>query len=263
MESPAAIALGVGVSAAALTLVFFATYRRFERIGKAVENNYKQLEGLVSILACLQPERPLPPLRDWAISPDLAHIIISNVFLRRPENILEFGSGTSTLLLGYCLKKLGRGKVWSIEHDGEYAEAWRKAVQSHGLEDRAAVIHAPLCKPTSPGWPPLWYDLNFLEGVPPVDMVIVDGPPSHLGEMMRYPALPSTYPLLAKDAILIMDDAFRVQERKVVGAWLEKFPDFECQWVDTEKGTAILRRVSSPARSGLNARPSPRHKEVG
>jgi predicted O-methyltransferase YrrM len=148
------------------------------------------------------------------------------------------------------LKKLGGGKVWSVDHDEHFAESSRQAVQTHGLQDYVTITHVPLGMHTFSGRPALWYDPKCLIGLPQIDMVIVDGPPSHMGEMMRYPALPVLHSLLSQEAVLILDDASREQERKVVRAWLQEFPDFQFEWIDTEKGTAILWRRPDRAVGG-------------
>ena len=141
-----ALALVVALSFAfgLIVLLHFETYRRSEKLHQEVRQIFKQTEGLLSILSCLKINRPLPPLGEWAISPDLAHVLICTVLANRPKCIVECGSGTSTLLMAYCLKQIGEGVIWSLEHEEKYARTTRKNLKAHGMEDQARVIHAPL-----------------------------------------------------------------------------------------------------------------------
>jgi hypothetical protein len=46
-----------------------------------------------------------------------------------------------------------------------------------------------------------------------IDLLLVDGPPGSLGEMARYPALHVLESQLASNAVVILDDADRPDER--------------------------------------------------
>ena len=47
---------------------------------------------------------------------------------------------------------------------------------------------------------------------------------------------------LSNNAVVILDDAGRKDEQKIVAMWLEEFPDFEHEYLPTKKGISILRR---------------------
>src|ERR687891_1928258 len=66
--------------------------------------DYPQTETLSSLLAVLRPRAPFPPFRGWAISPDFAVLLLTQVLTRRPARVVELGSGVSTLVLGYALE---------------------------------------------------------------------------------------------------------------------------------------------------------------
>lgn len=242
-----ALALVVALSFAfgLIVLLHFETYRRSEKLHQEVRQIFKQTEGLLSILSCLKINRPLPPLGEWAISPDLAHVLICTVLANRPKCIVECGSGTSTLLMAYCLKQIGEGVIWSLEHEEKYARTTRKNLKAHGMEDQARVVHAPLQQVLLNGKSWLWYETTFLDKLDPIDLLFIDGPPARLGHMMRYPALPLIHQRLSKHAVIILDDAGRKDERQIVEVWLKEFTDFEYEWLDTQKGTVVLRRVIS------------------
>lgn len=219
-------------------------YERIQERFNGQDTNYSQIEALFSIFSSLKINHPLPGMRGWAISPDLAKIIIDLIQEKKPALILEAGSGVSTLIAAYCLKAMGEGKLISLEEKEKYAEASKQNVIKHGLQEFATVIHAPL-KEIAIGekkW--LWYDPDKLEGIGKIDFLIIDGP-IQFGrpeKMLRYPALPLLRDCLSKEAVIVMDDCNREDEKKVAELWAKEFPDFEMEKINTEFGTVILRR---------------------
>ena len=112
-----------------LATVLFAAqleiYRRVQFLLNHAHENYRQTEALFSLFSLLKIRRPLPPLRDFAISPDFANLLVALIDETRPRVILELGSGASTLITGYRLQQLGQGRIISLEHDEKYAAVTR------------------------------------------------------------------------------------------------------------------------------------------
>src|SRR5262245_33036140 len=105
---------------------------------------YQQIESLCSLLVTLKPSLPLPEMRGWAASPDLLKKITEVILIESPRLVVEASSGASTVVIAYCLKRLGKGKVISLEHDAKFAAITQSNLAFHGLEDVATVLHAPL-----------------------------------------------------------------------------------------------------------------------
>jgi O-antigen/teichoic acid export membrane protein/predicted O-methyltransferase YrrM len=204
--------------------------------------NYRQIESLFSIYSTLNIAQPLPPMRGWSVSPDLATVMISLIHELKPMVIVEAGSGASTLISAYTLKKEGAGLVVSLEQDELYADITRANVNRHGLGDFASVRHAPLKKVTIDSRPWLWYDLAKIADLTSIDLLIIDGPPGNIQRLARYPALPLLADRLSDRAVIVLDDFFRHAEKEILARWLRDFPGFTHQVVGTEKGTAILRK---------------------
>lgn len=204
----------------------------------------KQVESLFSIFSVLKITHPLPPMGGWVISPDFGKIIVDLVLEKKPKIILEASSGVSTIIASYCLKQLGEGTVISLEEENKYAEVSNNALIKHGLKDIANVIHAPLKEIEIEGKKWIWYDLTKIKDIKPIDMLIIDGPAQYGREqpMIRYPALPLLFDSLSDEAIIILDDADRKDEKNIVELWLKQFNCFEVERIDTEKGTVILHR---------------------
>jgi predicted O-methyltransferase YrrM len=222
---------------------------QLRRVRRAQDETYPQVESLFSMFSVLKITRPLPPLRGWAIAPDFANVLISEILDRRPECILEVGSGVSTLVAAYCLKQLGSGSIVSLDDDATFAATSRAHLRAHGLQDFASVLHAPLVNITIGKEDWLWYDTDPIKNLDQIDMVIVDGPSALTQKLARYPALPLLFGHLTAGAAIVLDDARRRDEREIVARWLREFDGFERQDLETMKGAVLLRRLPAGDRA--------------
>jgi predicted O-methyltransferase YrrM len=198
----------------------------------------RRLEQVVSLLATIRPRVPLPPFGGYAVRADFATLLVMEASKHRPACVVELGSGLSTLILGYALEGWN-GHLWSIEHEADYARRTRAAVVQHELDEHVTVLHAPL-EPWDPAGRP-WYGRGWLGDLPPIDLLVVDGPPGTLCPMSRYPALPVLAPHLAPGAVIVVDDAAREDERAMVRRWLDDHPAVTATDVETEQGAVVLR----------------------
>lgn len=207
------------------------------------ENLYQQLEALISITSILPLRHPLPPMRGWAISPDFGVLLISEILKKKPRLVLELGSGVSTLLTAYCLEKAGRGRVISFDHDEKYCVQSRERIREHGLDDIAEIVHVPLreVQLNQQSWD--WYDTARVDPGVKIDLLVVDGPPGQIQDLSRYPALPLLREYLSDDAVILLDDAGRPDEKIILDMWTREFPDFVHECIPAEKGAAVLRRA--------------------
>jgi predicted O-methyltransferase YrrM len=206
--------------------------------------DYAQIEALFSTFGLIQLNAPLPPLRGWAVSPDFVNLMIGVLRERKPELTVELGSGVSTLIAGYVVKSWG-GRVVSFEHLEEFASASREQIRMHQLEDSVTVCCAPLKQLTLKGQSYLWYDTSKLGGNTTIGVLVVDGPPGQLQRFSRYPAVPILRDLLSTRSVILLDDAAREDERKILELWQAELDGVQCDFVNVEKGAAILRWPSS------------------
>lgn len=206
------------------------------------ENLYQQLEALISITSILPLRSPLPPMRGWAISPDFGVLLLAEILKKKPQRVLELGSGVSTLLIAYCLEKAGHGRVVSFDHDLNYCEKSRDRVKEHQLGNIAEVVHAPLreVQLNQGKWD--WYDTARMDPDFKIDLLVIDGPPGQIQDISRYPALPLLHEYFSDDITILLDDAGRTDEQSIVSMWIREFPEFVHEYVSAEKGAAILRR---------------------
>ena len=168
---------------------------------------------------------PYLPFTNSALRPFCLAYIFNDIIVNARENILEFGSGISTILMGRLIKKNNTGaRVLSIEHHAEWAQAVQAAIRSEGLEDIVRIVHAPLRPCSFAIDANTWYDMDVCNSVfpaQPFDLVIIDGPPAYEApkKTARYPALPFIYEKLADRFGVFLDDADREGEQAILKRW--------------------------------------------
>lgn len=218
------------------------TGRLARRVDSVLGREYRQFEALVGLYSTLGVRLPLPAMRGSAVSPDFAREVVWQIAATRPQTVVELGSGVSSLVIGYGLQRYGRGTLLSLEHDTRWSEQTRRWVAWHGLESVVTVVDASLRAIEIAGQRWLWYDTSLLTGVRGIDLLIVDGPPFFVQHMARYPALPLLAGLLSPQAVIVLDDAARHEERQIVERWNEELGPLDVDFRPTERGAAILRR---------------------
>ena len=209
---------------------------------KAIEGQQLQIESYLLLLSTLHPQRPFLPMESFSIAPDLGLLFASRILEMRPALVFETGSGISTLIAGYYLKKNGFGRIISIEHDAHYLKQTEKSIHLHGLGDYVQLVYAPLVDVRIRGRFCLWYETSFLQQLKPrsLNLVLIDGPPGYRCTLARYPAMPVLFEFLADDALIVVDDASRPDELEMVSRWQSEFPALDAAYLNTAKGTCVL-----------------------
>jgi len=132
---------------------------------------------------------------------------------------LEFGAGQSTLLFDAVRRTLRPNMdVITVEHDAEWAERMR-ALVSH------RVVYAPLAAATVDGRAIDYYANGFIPAGAQFNLVLIDGPPAD-GPMQRFArsgCLALLPDILARDFMVIIDDAEREGEAHLVARLAERF----------------------------------------
>ena len=79
-----------------------------------------------------------------------------------------------------------------------------------------------------------------------VDLILVDGPPGHLGPMARYPAGPMLAAKCNPECLWVVDDIVRASESDMIHRWTSELgliPLSQKVW--HKKGAALLRSPST------------------
>ena len=214
-----AAAIAVAAAAAALAFELTRVHATFARRFDDLEGELAQVQPLLELQRALPTRSPLPAMRGYAIAPDCALLVAELVARERPKLVVETGSGVSTLVLAYALEKLGNdGRVIALDHDPKYAEHTRALVRAHGLEAYATVVDAPLESLEIDGERHRWYATRALAELADINLVLDDGPPRHVGPMLRYASLPYLAPRLSPRATFVLD-VIGAEERAVLERW--------------------------------------------
>jgi hypothetical protein len=187
------------------------------------------------------PQRLLRLLhRGWGNdkwTPDVPFLSrICEAVLSSGGDILECGSGLSTLLLALFTEKNG-GKVYSLEHHPEWRDQVTALLDEFGLD---CHLYCSLLRSYGDY---VWYELPACL---PRDfsLVVCDGPPKFTPGG-RYGLMPVCGDRIG-NATILLHDAHRPQEREAVRQWGQKF-NVTAEYVRTvfDHEYAIIRAHST------------------
>ena len=146
------------------------------------------------------------------------------------ESVLEFGAGQSTILFDLMRKTLSPDiRICTIEHEEPWAEMIGKRVDHE-------IVCAPLAG-TGTSWGSGFYDASKVPQER-FNLLLVDGPQSFAGRdrLARNGFADLFMSRLANDFIVIVDDAERPGERKLVKRIRETLHDAQ---IDFREGEAL------------------------
>jgi len=170
-------------------------------------------------------------------------VLVDLVITERPSLVVECGSGASTLWLALALRRFGiDGRIIALDHDPVFGGKTRDFLARHDVGDLAEVRDAPLESFSLDGQTYSWYAKRAWEDLKGIDLLFVDGPPATTGHQARYPALPLLSGLLSPVATAVLDDLIVPDMQKVLGLWLDAYPEFDSEILPLEKQAAVLRR---------------------
>lgn len=206
---------------------------------------YRQFEAFHWLTQRLNIKGRLPPLRGWPLSPDILLELHEWIMSTRPALIVEFGSGSSTIVIADALSQVGAGRLVSIEHSEHYGRQTRANLEREGLAGWVDLRIGDL-EPwagehinTREDQVVSWYPVPLIEDLQDVDFVLIDGPPARTCEFARYPALPAMADRLSPKATVWLDDAARGEEKRICESWADAF-DCTFETVEMEKGLGVF-----------------------
>lgn len=134
--------------------------------------------------------------------------------------ILECGSGLSTIVLAFYAARRGV-PVFVLEHEGQWVatveQSLRRARAAGTRGEQVRTHYATLRDQGDHDWYSVPPDLP--EGI---SVVVCDGPPQGT-RGGRYGLLPAVWDRLSEDCVILLDDAERPDEQRVLRSWNEKF----------------------------------------
>jgi hypothetical protein len=161
-------------------------------------------------------------LGGWALDTPAIDRLVQLLREHRPSTVVEFGSGTSTLLIAGILAELDKpnSTLISCEQDPAWAEKMRALLTEAGLQDIAHVLHLPLAPATieRPASFAMTDEAESLLRSHPPQLVLVDGPILSSGAS-RLGTLDLVKPFIEGDALVLLDDALRDAELLIAETW--------------------------------------------
>lgn len=157
----------------------------------------------------------------WTVQNEYLRACCRRIMDKEAVNILECGSGLSTILFAVFSQRYGV-TITTLEHLPHWSEKVQSTLKRLGL-DSVSVYTAPLRSYGDFHW----YDPPF-EHIPDTfDTVICDGP---LGKTLggRVGLLPVMKNHLDPQCMILLDDGAREDERHIAGRWSQQLgTDYE------------------------------------
>ena len=210
-------------------------------LNKSLSNSVKQMEAFIGLRDLLGFGQMPLNYHGWPISADIGLYLAKKVVSEPFDYIIEFGSGTSTVVFARALhtrEKQGANdngcKVVSFEHNKTYLQKTAADIAAHQVEDRVDLVYAPLVELQCDDSSYLFYSCDDklaeisqqLQGKEGRILVLVDGPPASTGPLARYPAIPQILKYLARHQLhIVMDDYVREDEKKAAAKWSKLFEE--------------------------------------
>ena len=218
---PALVALFI------LLIMLNAQVKYFRQVKESLGKVRSESQAVPAMYAFLQPNRPLPEFGPFTLSARKTTGLMELVLDEKPGMIVELGSGVSTLISAYCLKKNGKGKLISFEHEEKFARYTEEYIRSHGLSEYVEIIHAPLVDVEIDGHVYRWYQIDTDRIKENIDLLFIDGPVGRQQKNARYPALPVLRDKLNPGAVILLDDANRQDEKAIRKMWMQENPSMK------------------------------------
>ncbi len=217
-----------------VVFMLFAVYLTLDRglyiLRKSSVRSVLDQQGTVALYSVLSPTKPLPEMGGFALTASKCATLMRLILHEKPVEVVELGSGVSTIVMAYCLRKNGKGRIRSFDHDAVFAEQTRKMLRQHKLDDIATVVHAPLI-PLDDVNGRLWYDKSKFGVISSIDLLFVDGPPRRSARLARYPALDYFVEELKPGSWVVLDDADRKDERRIAEMWSRCYENLKEDWL--------------------------------
>ncbi|NML05926.1 class I SAM-dependent methyltransferase [Sphingomonas sp. G-3-2-10] len=180
----------------------------------------------------------LPYLGSWKADTGFLHLIVDHIEAKRPQTVVEFGAGASSLIVARALQRNGGGRHIACDQHAGFVDATREWLHDNGVD---ADLRATPFRPSPNGWPGVWYDHGQLPSE--IDLLIIDGPPWAIHPYVRG-AADSLFDRIPVGGMIMLDDAARPGERVVARKWKKRWSNFEFSLIHPgTKGTLIGTRI--------------------
>lgn len=178
---------------------------------------------------------------DWPIEEEFARYLIYRIVSNRPINIVELGSGTSSLIILKTLKKLGyKYNLTSFDSDKAFINNTKNLLIAEEVYDEKNVklIFSQITDVKIKNKLYRWYNPDDFEfKFDKIDLLFIDGPVGGFCKNARYPAINVMKKYLNNGSLVILHDAKRPDETEIVDIWKKENPEIKNVYkVETDRG---------------------------
>ena len=157
-------------------------------------------------------------------------VILNDILINNRRQIIEFGSGISTLAIANLIKKNKlECNFISVEDNEEWFQYLKSFLTRNDLQKYVNIIFAPLKKNSLALENNLWYSDEVLQNNISSDfkfsLAIIDGPAAWKPKirLSRYPAVPYLVNILSEESSIYLDDTNRKGEKEIMSLWNQKY----------------------------------------
>jgi hypothetical protein len=156
--------------------------------------------------------------RGYYGSPEMLEEIFNRMVADKPHGVLELGSGLSTLIASYAIRKNGKGKVISWDCLQARAASNRNLITSHKQEKFSKIVDVKTSERSFGSEAFAWYEQEPEAGI---DFLIVDDS----GDSESIPdgrdVIRALKPHLNTGCTIFLHDSIRQIEKETLSFWLE------------------------------------------
>ena len=155
--------------------------------------------------------------------PDI-EAIINTIIYANSTNIIECGSGLSTLVIGKLLSKQKNAQILAIENDETWINLITRLLNDNMISN-VTFRKSDLIQMQEEGKIGKWYNIpEILEKSDLVDAIIVDGPyaEKHHDPYSRYYSYQLIANRLKRGGFVYLDDVNRHAEKDFLNEWLKR-----------------------------------------
>jgi len=230
----------------ALSIIFFCYFVLTSRLAYLIyqrqlkhDHDYDQMEYLLSIHSAINTGNIIPKTRGYAGSPDFIMTILLKILETTPRNIIETGSGSSSLLISEFLTNKGLSTDHiALEDQKKYYDGYYNRLASN----KSKIIYAPLKTYQIDQQSYEWYDITGLDQLEYIDLLVIDGPAKKNGKNIRQDALTILNTILhVSPRMIIIDDTQRTADHDMAMEWAADF-HYNYEKLPLEKGCIILTK---------------------
>ena len=160
------------------------------------------------------------PLTDWAAGPEFLCHISNEICINNRRNIVEFGSGITTIVLARLAKTNSIDlTITTIDQSPEWQNIVKQIAVRDGVDQYIKFVHNPIVPGRCENIAEIQQRLFVKEDK--FDCVIVDGPASG-HEFTRLESVPIVKDYLCNSFVIFFHDADRDEEKQLAVDWAKR-----------------------------------------